>query len=59
MDHIAYELDKDPLEVRINNIDPKKEVEIINYINDVKQWADVDKRKSDIVQFNKVINPND
>lgn len=52
MDHIAYALDKDPLEVRLANIDAK-EVEIIGYIDEMKKLADVDNRKKDIEKFNK------
>lgn len=54
MDQIAYTIKKDPLEVRLANIDPKKEPEIIEYINDVKNWAEIDNRKKEIERFNKV-----
>lgn len=54
MDHIAYTIGKDPLEVRLANIDKQKEIEITDYINDVMKWADVDSRKKDVANFNKV-----
>lgn len=53
MDHIATTLGKDPLAVRLANIDPK-EPDIKEHIEEVKKWAEIDNRKKDIEKFNKV-----
>ncbi|KAL3275092.1 hypothetical protein HHI36_019863 [Cryptolaemus montrouzieri] len=51
MDHISYELNMDPLDVRMNNITKQKK--LIDYLGDLKEWADIDERKRNIVNFNK------
>lgn len=54
MDHIAYTIDKNPLEVRIANIDPNKRQKLLYFINDHRKWADIEKRKEAIGDFNAV-----
>lgn len=51
MDHMAYELNMDPLDVRINNIDESDKLR--DYIADIMEWADINKRKREIEKFNK------
>ncbi|KAK9885679.1 hypothetical protein WA026_012443 [Henosepilachna vigintioctopunctata] len=50
MDHIAYELKLDPVQVRMNNIREKK---VIDYLDDLKEWANIEERKEQIETFNK------
>lgn len=52
MEHIAHEVKLDPLDVRINNITIRKE--LLDYVGDLKEWADIDQRKTDIAKFNEV-----
>lgn len=55
LDHIAYTLNKEPLEVRKINMSTKKHPDIISkYLNGFLSWANVEKRKADIDAFNKV-----
>lgn len=54
MDHIAYSVNKDPLEVRVINMDETKEAKMLSFIDELKQWAEIDKRKKQIAEFNKV-----
>lgn len=55
MDHVAYEINKDPLEVRKNNISTKRYPDFTTkYISDLQTWADIQKRRADIDTFNKV-----
>ncbi|XP_044766834.1 xanthine dehydrogenase/oxidase-like [Coccinella septempunctata] len=51
MDQMAYETNIDPLDVRLNNIPSGSK--LIDYIADLKEWADIDKRKQEIAAFNK------
>ncbi|KAK9885680.1 hypothetical protein WA026_012444 [Henosepilachna vigintioctopunctata] len=50
MDHISYELKLDPIQVRINNIREKK---VLDYLDDLKEWANIEERKQQIIAFNK------
>lgn len=52
MDHISYALKIDPLQVRISNIPSNSS--ILKYITDIKTWADIDTRKQEIDNFNKL-----
>lgn len=54
MDHISYTIGKDPLSVRLANIDKTMKDIIFNFINDFVKWADVERRKKDIENYNKV-----
>lgn len=54
MDHIAYTLGKDPVDVRLANIDANENAPIIGYINRLLEWADIKNRKIEIEEFNKV-----
>ncbi|KAK9891879.1 hypothetical protein WA026_017364 [Henosepilachna vigintioctopunctata] len=51
MDHMAYELNMDSLDVRINNI--TTQMKLLDYLGDLKEWADIDNRKEAIVKYNK------
>ncbi|KAK9891892.1 hypothetical protein WA026_017378 [Henosepilachna vigintioctopunctata] len=51
MDHIAYELNIDPVDVRINN--KTREKELVKYIGDLIEWAEINERKNIISTFNK------
>lgn len=52
MEHIAYELKKDPIEVRLLNM-RKEDNDIPTLIADLKKDTDYDKRAQAIQQFNK------
>lgn len=52
MDRIAYELNLDPLEVRLSNM-AKDSAKILDYLSDLKTWADLDNRKKQVEDFNK------
>lgn len=54
MDHIAYSIDRNPLEVRTANIDPKQREKLLFFIGELSKWADIDKRKLEIGEFNEV-----
>lgn len=54
MEHIGYAINKDPLEVRIANVNQKKHPKLLTFINEHKDWADIDKRKAEIKEFNEV-----
>lgn len=54
MDHIAYTVGKDPLEVRLANMDPIAQAPLIGHIDRLIKWADIANRKKEIAQFNKV-----
>lgn len=54
MEHIALELNIDPLKLRLNNIDPETNPELLKLIQDFQIWADLDNRKQAIKQFNRV-----
>lgn len=54
MEHIAYTLNLDPLEVRINNIDKVKQEKLSEFINQMRKWASIDERKLEIAEYNKV-----
>ncbi|KAL3274966.1 hypothetical protein HHI36_019741 [Cryptolaemus montrouzieri] len=51
MDHIAYELKMDPIDIRINNVGKNKKV--LDYLGDLKEWANIDQRKEAIQAYNK------
>lgn len=53
MDHIAYAVNKDSLEVRLANLNPD-EPSVLSFINQLKNWADIDNRKKGIEEFNKL-----
>lgn len=52
MEHIAHELNKDPLTVRLRNLDKTYPVEAM--INILKEKSDYDNRKADVEKFNSV-----
>lgn len=54
MDHIAYTINADPLQVRLLNLSDRTPV--ARYFSELKTWADIDNRKSAILTFNKVEN---
>lgn len=53
MEHIAYSLNMDPLELRVNNIDKVKQEKMLTFINQMRKWAEIDQRKAEITQHNK------
>lgn len=52
MDQMAYELNLDSMDVRLNNIPQGSK--LIDYLGDLKEWANIDERKQEIATFNKV-----
>lgn len=52
MEKIAYHTGKDPLEVRLNNINQEPNYPIPEMINQLKNDADYEKRKKDVDNFN-------
>lgn len=55
MEHIAKVVDKDPVSVKLANINPEKNQPIPQMINDLKKSSDFEKRLQNIKSFNKVI----
>lgn len=53
MNHIALELKADPLEIRLANLD-ETQPDMNKHIAELKEWAEVDKRKKEVEDFNKV-----
>nr|BCT26317.1 aldehyde oxidase [Euura sp. 'Pontania] len=52
MDHISREVSKDPLEVRLANMDPADNNTMKDLIEDLKATADYDTRKRAVASFN-------
>lgn len=52
MEHVAHELGKDPLDVRVVNIDGQ--YPILNMITQIKEKSDFESRKKNVQDFNKV-----
>lgn len=52
MEHVAHEIGRDPLDVRIANIDNKYPV--LNLISQLKEKSDYESRKKGVQDFNKV-----
>uniref|UniRef100_A0A6P7FEZ8 Indole-3-acetaldehyde oxidase-like n=1 Tax=Diabrotica virgifera virgifera TaxID=50390 RepID=A0A6P7FEZ8_DIAVI len=52
MENTAMEIGMDALEFKIKNID-KTDPKILEYLLELKQWADIDTRKEEIEKFNK------
>lgn len=53
MDHIAYTLDLDPLELRIINMDKENQSKLLYFVSEFKNWAKLDERKKEIAEFNQ------
>lgn len=53
MERIAYELEKDPVEVRLNNLAPELE-DVRDVVNTVLKDSDYYKRKEEVAEFNKL-----
>lgn len=54
MEHAAFEIDMDPLEFKLANMQ-KNHKHLLKHIDELRKWADIDKRKSVIAEFNMVI----
>jgi xanthine dehydrogenase molybdopterin-binding subunit B len=52
MEHIAQTVKKDPIEVRINNMN-KEDGQLLQMINELKASADYDERRQSIEGYNK------
>ncbi|XP_060520176.1 xanthine dehydrogenase-like [Cylas formicarius] len=52
MDHIALQLNLDPLDVRLANLDAQNNPIIVQFLNDVRNRDNVDARKREIAKFN-------
>ncbi|XP_049819814.1 uncharacterized protein LOC109604513 isoform X2 [Aethina tumida] len=53
MEHIATELGMDPLQLKRGNMIKEKHEKLAQFTNEMMIWANVDKRKQQIVQFNQ------
>lgn len=54
MERISYEIDKDPVEVRLQNLSQQDEPTIRELVNKLLQDSDYTKRKEEVEQYNKV-----
>lgn len=54
MEHISREIGKDPLEVRLANLDPADNNTMKELIEDLKSTSDYDMRKGAVASFNGV-----
>nr|CAI5836486.1 unnamed protein product [Callosobruchus analis] len=52
-DHIAYEMNLDPTQVRLANTDRNRHAKIMDYWKDLETWADIPARNQAIQQFNQ------
>ncbi|KAF2900404.1 hypothetical protein ILUMI_05782, partial [Ignelater luminosus] len=52
MEHVAVTLNLDPVKVRLENMS-QENPEVEKYIAELVEWAEIDKRKKEIEQFNK------
>lgn len=55
MEHIAYALNMDAFQVKLNNLNTKQYPELLKHWTTMKNWAEVEKRKADCKSFNEVI----
>ena len=53
MEHIAKEIKKDPVQLRMNNMDPNDNT-IIQLIEDMKVTSNYEARKLSVEEFNNV-----
>lgn len=51
MEHVATEINIDPLEFRLANL--ITDSPLVSYFNDMKTWANIDARKQEIIEFNQ------
>lgn len=56
MEHIAAKVNKDPLEVKLINMNPEDKGVLEPLIEDLKKSADYDSRKRAVEMFNNVRN---
>lgn len=56
MEHIAAKLNKDPLEVKLINMNAEDKAVLEPLIEDLKKSGDYDSRKREIEMFNNVRN---
>lgn len=56
IEHAAIETNMDPLQLRLANI-TKNQEKLLKHIEQLKIWADIDKRKLEINKFNMVTLP--
>lgn len=54
IEHIAVEMNKSPLEIRLANMSQTENKDLIRFINELRLWSDYDNRLMVIDQFNKV-----
>lgn len=52
MEHISYTLDRDPVEVRLNNLNPEYP-DVAEIVQTLVKDAEYEKRKEDVEKFNK------
>ncbi|XP_072949512.1 xanthine dehydrogenase/oxidase-like [Epargyreus clarus] len=53
MEHIAWELDRDPVEIRLNNLNPEYS-DVLEVTNTLLQDSEYYKRRQEVEQFNKL-----
>lgn len=54
MEHIAYAINMDAVDVKGVNIDTNKYPKIMKFWNEMHTWGDITKRKQSIKAFNTV-----
>ncbi|CAH0400123.1 unnamed protein product [Chilo suppressalis] len=52
MDRISYEIDLDPIQIRLVNLDPLTGINITNMLNKLKKNSNYDNRKNVVLKFN-------
>lgn len=53
MEHIAYELDRDPVEIRLTNLNPEHS-DVLEVVNTLLKDSEYYKRRTEVEQFNKL-----
>lgn len=53
MEHICHVVNRDPVDLRLDNIDPVAQADMVKFINQLVDWADIKKRQKEIEDYNK------
>lgn len=53
MEHIAYTVNKDPIDVKLANLEPSEET-MPSLVKDMITWSEYEQRKKAVEEFNSV-----
>lgn len=58
MEHIAYTVNMDAMQVRMNNLNATKYPKIVEFWSTMQSWGEIDKRIAECRSFNEVYIPS-